>query len=216
MPDTAHLLSFFGLALLLGATPGPDSLFVLMQSAQRGWRVGICVVLGLCTGLVVHSIAVALGLAAVLSAYDWALTGLQLAGGAYMLYLAWGAWHAPVQTLQTSAVGPTAGAGVGEGVGWLWVRRGILMNLTNPKILIFFLAFLPQFTDAAAGPIAPQILLLGALFILATLIVFGTIACAAGSFGSLLQRSPQAQRWLNRLAALVFAALALRLVWAQG
>ena len=215
MPDAAHLWSFFGLALLLGATPGPDNLFVLMQSAQRGWRVGICVVLGLCAGLVVHTAAVALGLAALLAASELALTVLKLAGGAYMLYLAWGAWHAPVQAVDVSA-GPALAAAAGED-GWLqWLRRGLLMNLTNPKVLIFFLAFLPQFTDAASGPVAPQILLLGAIFILATLIVFGAIACAAGSFGSLLQRSPQAQRWLNRLAALVFAALALRLVLAQG
>ena len=195
---------FFGIALLLGATPGPDNLFVLMQSAQRGWRTGLCVVLGLCLGLVAHTVAVALGLAALLAASPLAFTLLKLLGAAYLLYLAWGAWHAPVQVL--------AGADDSAPMGMLrWVGRGLLMNLSNPKVLVFFLAFLPQFAQPERGPVGPQMLWLGGIFVVATLLVFGAIAGAAGALGGVLQRSPQAQRWLNRAAALVFVALALRL-----
>ena len=99
MLDAASLWSFLGIAVLLGLTPGPDNLFVLMQSAQRGWQVGLYVVLGLCLGLVVHTAAVALGLAALLATSSMAFTVLKLLGAAYLLYLAWGAWNAPVEAL---------------------------------------------------------------------------------------------------------------------
>lgn len=213
MLDAASLWSFLGIAVLLGLTPGPDNLFVLMQSAQRGWQVGLYVVLGLCLGLVVHTAAVALGLAALLATSSMAFTVLKLLGAAYLLYLAWGAWNAPVEALAAmpsdpQAAAPTMGA-------MRWVGRGLLMNLTNPKVLIFFLAFLPQFAKPELGAVALQILQLGGIFILATLLVFGGIAGAAGALGGLLQRSPQAQRWLNRMTALVFTGLALRLALVQ-
>jgi threonine/homoserine/homoserine lactone efflux protein len=86
------------------------------------------------------------------------------------------------------------------------------MNLTNPKVLLFFLAFLPQFVDADAGAVAPQVVWLGLWFIAATLLAFGTIAWLAGAIGERLRRSPRWQRWLNRIAATVFAGLAVRLL----
>jgi threonine/homoserine/homoserine lactone efflux protein len=89
------------------------------------------------------------------------------------------------------------------------------MNLSNPKVLIFFLAFLPQFADPARGSLAPQVMALGCVFMLATLLVFGSIACGSGLFGRILLRSARAQRWLNRIAATVFGALALRLAMVQ-
>ncbi len=89
------------------------------------------------------------------------------------------------------------------------------MSLTNPKVLIFFLAFLPQFTDPARGSVGLQVMALGCVFMLATLLVFGSIACGSGLFGQILQRSARAQRLLNRIAATVFGALALRLVLVQ-
>jgi len=93
--------------------------------------------------------------------------------------------------------------------------RGVVMNLTNPKVLVFFLAFLPQFADPARGGVAPQIMVLGCVFMLATLLVFGAIACFSGAFGTLLQRSARVQRVLNRLAGLVFLGLAVRLATVQ-
>jgi threonine/homoserine/homoserine lactone efflux protein len=91
-------------------------------------------------------------------------------------------------------------------------RRGIIMSSTNPKVTIFFLAFLPQFASAEHGPIAPQIFILGTVFILIALVIFCTIALAAGSLGNWLNNSPKAQVYLNRIAGTVFAALALKLV----
>ncbi|KAA0891163.1 LysE family translocator [Pusillimonas sp. ANT_WB101] len=196
-------LSFFGVAVLLALVPGPDNLFVLMQSAMWGRTSGLLVVLGLCTGLVGHTIAVTAGLAAIVAASVTALTVLKLLGAAYLLYLAWGAFrsqghdHSEQAPMQLGA--------------WSLYRRGIIMNLTNPKVLLFFLAFLPQFTSPQRGLVALQTLSLGGLFILATLLVFGLIAWFAGGLGQRMQTSPSAQIILHRIAGLVFLGLAIKL-----
>ncbi len=208
MPSLDALIAFFGISALLALTPGPDNLFVLLQSAQHGWRTGLCVVLGLCLGLVVHTSAVALGLAALLAASSLAFALLKFVGAAYLAYLAWQALRAPV----AASAGPAAAPAGRPAAGALrMVGRGVLMNLSNPKVLIFFLAFLPQFADPALGSVVPQILLLGLIFMFATLLVFGAIALFSGHFGALLQRSARAQQWLQRTAGLVFLGLALRL-----
>jgi len=197
------LSAFFGIAVLLALAPGPDNLFVLMQSAMWGRRAGMMVVLGLCTGVLGHTLAVALGLAGMVAASPAAFTALKLAGAAYLAYLAWQAWRAP------TSVGES---GRPERMPALALyRRGVIMNLTNPKVLLFFFAFLPQFTRPDAGPLAGQIVELGLAFIVATLLVFSAIAFFSGTFGQLLQRSPTGQRLLNRLAAVVFVGLAVRL-----
>ncbi|MBU4422230.1 MAG: LysE family translocator [Gammaproteobacteria bacterium] len=215
MPAFETLLTFFGVSVLLGLTPGPDNLFVLLQSAQRGWRAGMAVVAGLCAGLVVHTTAVALGLAAVFAASAMAFTVLKYCGAAYLAYLAWQALRAPAATAQQPA--STQGNQGKQGGRSLWrmVGRGMVMNLTNPKVLVFFLAFLPQFADPARGSVALQLMVLGVVFMLATLLVFGAIACFSGGFGALLQRSARAQTVLNRVAGLVFLGLALRLATAE-
>lgn len=213
MPSLDTLLAFFGVSLLLGITPGPDNLFVLVQSAQRGWRAGMAVVVGLCAGLVVHTAAVALGLAALFAASATAFTVLKYLGAAYLAWLAWQSLRPYPEVVQDEVQADTA-PGIFErpaGGAWRMVGRGMVMNLTNPKVLIFFLAFLPQFANPALGSVAPQIMLLGVVFMVATLLVFGAIAVFSGAFGTLLLRSPRAQRWLNRAAGVVFLGLAVRL-----
>jgi threonine/homoserine/homoserine lactone efflux protein len=200
-------LAFFGISLLLGLSPGPDNVFVLMQSATHGRQAGLLVTLGLCLGLIGHTAAVALGLAAVLAASPVAFTVLKLCGAAYLLYLAWGAFRAPVGPLALQAV-----PGLRP---WRMVGRGLVMNLSNPKVGIFFLAFLPQFVQPSAGPVVLQVAWLGGLFMLATLLVFGGFAWFAAWVGGWLRGSARAQRGLNWLAGTVFVALALRLAVAQ-
>jgi threonine/homoserine/homoserine lactone efflux protein len=196
-------LSFFGIAVLLAFAPGPDNLFVLMQSAMWGRTSGMFVVLGLCTGLIGHTLAVAVGLAAVFAASEAAFTVLKLAGAIYLVYLAWGAFRAPIQA--SSAENPLRQSKA------LLYRRGIVLNLTNPKVSLFFLAFLPQFTNPERGSMAFQTVSLGALFMIATLLVFGLIAWFSGSLGEHLLRSKAAQRVLNRVAGIVFLGLAVKL-----
>jgi len=200
-------LAFFGVSLLLGITPGPDNVFVLVQSATHGRRAGMWVVLGLCGGLVLHTTAIALGLAAVFAASATAFVVLKFAGAAYLAYLAWQAFGAPVSD-SGSAQAPALQARQ-------LLVRGVIMNLTNPKVVFFFLAFLPQFVDPARGAVALQLAQLGALFILATLLSFGTIGYFAATLGQRLRGSARAQQWMNRTAGTVFAGLALRLALAQ-
>lgn len=202
-PEVA--LSFFGAAVVLALTPGPDNLFVLTQSALQGRASGLLVVLGLCTGLIGHTFAVAAGLAAVFAASTVAFTVLKLCGALYLLWLAWQCFKL---TPQPRTAGDPSSARRGPGALY---RRGIIMNMTNPKVSLFFLAFLPQFTSPQQGSVALQTILLGALFMLATLLVFGGIALCAGLLGERLQRSPMIQTTMNRLAGLVFVALALKL-----
>jgi threonine/homoserine/homoserine lactone efflux protein len=207
MPSLDTCTTFFALSLLLGFTPGPDNIFVLLQSATQGRKAGLVVTLGLCAGLVVHTLAVALGLAALFAASATAFTVLKLVGATYLAYLAWQAFRAPVGPL-------AAGVDPQPRMGRMFLR-GWLMNLTNPKIVFFFLALLPQFVQAERGPIALQLCALGGIFILTTLIAFGTITCFAATLSSRLRASAATQRWLNRVAGTVFLGLAAKLVLAE-
>ncbi len=200
-PDT--LLTFIAASTLLSFAPGPDNLFVLMQSALHGRRAGFLITLGLCTGLLVHTTLVALGVAAVIMVSAIAFLILKLAGAGYLIYLAVMSWRA-----SASALSPEKAPRLSARQYYL---RGILMNLSNPKVAIFFLAFLPQFARPEAGSVTLQLLVLGALFIVVALLVFGLIAALASWLAAPLAGSSRAQIFLNRLAALVFLGLAARL-----
>ncbi|SDI73910.1 LysE family translocator [Aliiruegeria lutimaris] len=195
------ILSVFAVtSILLALAPGSDNIFVLTQSALFGWREGLLVTLGLCCGIIVHTTAVSLGVAAIFQASALAFSVLKTAGIAYLLYLAWGAFRAGAQDLGET-VSPRLTARQ-------LFTRGIVMNLTNPKVAIFFLAFLPQFTDPARGAIVPQMLLLGAVFVASAMPVFAAIALTAGRLGNWLRKSAHAQRMLNRVAGSIFVLLA--------
>lgn len=196
-------LAFFIASTLLAIAPGPDNLFVLTQSALNGRLSGLMVVLGLCTGLLVHTLAVSLGVAVIFQASVMAFTLLKLAGAGYLVYLAWCAFRATPEKIAMRG-------GQNKGLSVLY-RRGIIMNVTNPKVSIFFLAFLPQFADPVFGPISLQIVMLGGIFILATILVFGAVALIGGTLGVWLNRSERAQRVMNWVAGSVFIGLALKL-----
>ncbi|NNC55305.1 MAG: LysE family translocator [Pseudomonadales bacterium] len=201
------LAVFFLASVVLALTPGPDNIFVLTQSALSGPRAGLIVTLGLCTGLIVHTTAVALGVAVIFQTSVVAFTALKIAGAVYLLYLAWQAFRAGASTL------PGADAPAIP-LRRLYLR-GIIMNVTNPKVSIFFLAFLPQFADPQRGSLVVQIILLGAAFALATILVFGTVALFAGKVGQWLTGSNRAERVLNRVAGSVFVLLAANLLIAE-
>ncbi|KKW66852.1 threonine transporter RhtB [Lampropedia cohaerens] len=211
MPETLVLWQFAGVALVLAVTPGPDNLFVLLQSAQHGPRAGLAVVLGLCIGVLGHTCAVALGLAALVAASAAAFAFLKIAGALYLLWLAWQAWRAPVAVAGAASDQQSGQCAVGR-PWYVMTGRGVFMNLSNPKVLMFFLAFLPQFADPAIGSVASQVMVFGAVFAVVTLAVFGAIACFSGWFARLLRQSIRAQRVLNRTASMVFVVLAARLL----
>ena len=201
------LLTFFTASVLLALAPGPDNIFVLTQSSLYGRRAGLAVTCGLCTGLVGHSTAVALGVAVVFQRSAAAFSALKFIGAGYLVYLAWQAFRASAARIETE--------GRGDANLLKLYGRGIIMNLTNPKVSIFFLAFLPQFADPSRGSISVQILLLGGVFILATIVVFGSIAFLAGTLGQWLHRSDRVQGIMNKVAGAVFLGLALKLATTQ-
>ena len=203
MVSIGTLLTFSTASVLLALAPGPDNIFVLTQSSLFGRRAGFLVTLGLCTGLIVHSMAVALGVAVIFQRSAAAFSALKYIGAGYLVYLAWQAFRASAARIQTERRG--------EAKLFALYCRGIIMNLTNPKVSIFFLAFLPQFADPSRGPISLQILLLGGVFILATIVVFGSIAFLAGTLGQWLHRSDRVQGIMNKVAGVVFVGLALKL-----
>ena len=204
---TDILLLFISASLALAVAPGPDNLFVLSQSALFGSRSGLLVTLGLCTGLLLHIAAATLGVAAILQTSPLAFNLLKAVGAAYLVLLA-------VQAFRAGAAGLEVSSHSGSGARTLYFR-GIIMNVTNPKVALFFLAFLPQFTDGARGSVALQMLLLGSFFIVSTLLVFGAVACFAGFLGDRLQRSGALQKTLNRVAGVIFIGLAVRLLVAE-
>ena len=203
MISLESIFTFVIASVLLALAPGSDNIFVLAQSAIYGPRAGFYVVFGLCTGLIFHSAAVALGVAAIFQTSAVAFTALKTLGAVYLVYLAWKAFRAPTNMVEGNAI---------EDVKhWSLYRRGIIMNITNPKVSIFFLAFLPQFADPVKGSVALQLLGFGLLFIMSTMVVFGAIALLAGSIGQWLNKSEKAQKILNKSAAVVFLLLALKL-----
>ena len=201
---TDILLLFISASLALAVAPGPDNLFVLSQSALFGSSSGLLVTLGLCTGLLLHIAAATLGVAAIFQTSPLAFNLLKAVGASYLVLLA-------VQAFRAGAAGLEVGSHSGSGARALYFR-GIIMNVTNPKVALFFLAFLPQFTEATRGSVALQMLLLGSFFMASTLLVFGVVACFAGFLGDRLQRSSAVQKALNRVAGSIFFGLAVRLL----
>jgi len=199
--------AFFLASALLAIAPGPDNVFVLTQSALHGKLSGLVVVFGLCTGLLFHTTAVAFGVAVIFQASTLAFTLLKVIGAGYLVYLAWQIFRASPEQISMQSDQQ-------KSLGTLY-RRGIIMNLTNPKVSIFFLAFLPQFADPVRGPISLQMIALGGTFIIATILVFGAIALIGGTLGEWLNHSERAQRIMNWTAGTIFIGLALKLVTAE-
>ena len=160
--------------------------------------------LGLCTGLLLHIASARLGLSAIFQTSPLAFNLFKAVGAAYLLFLA-------VQAFKAGAAGLEVGPHSGFDSRELYFR-GIIMNATNPKVALFFLAFLPQFTDGTRGSVAMQMLLLGSFFMASTLLVFGAVACFAGYLGDRWQRSSGMQKALNRVAGSIFLGLAVRLL----
>jgi threonine/homoserine/homoserine lactone efflux protein len=168
---------------------------------------GLIVTLGLASGLIVHTTAAAFGVAVLFQTSQAAFAMLKYAGAGYLVYLAWKAFTA-TETRLDSADAPRIATRK-------LFLRGLIMNIANPKVTIFMLAFLPQFVDPNNGPIIGQFYQLGALMFLATVVVFGAVALAAGTLGGLLRGSPGVQLWLNRISGVIFVALALKLATAE-
>lgn len=199
--DPLTLLAFIPAGLALNLTPGADMMFCLGQGLKSGRRAAMAANFGIALGGMVHVTLAALGLGALVAAHPAAFEAIRWLGVGYLLWLALAALRsspfaaeAKVETVPASRV----------------FRQALIVNLLNPKVILFILAFLPQFVDPVR-PILPQFLTLGVVFSTGGLIVNGAVGLFAGSIGQRLAGSANLSRWLSRISATIFGALALRL-----
>lgn len=207
MLEPREFTQFIITIILLALAPGPDNIFIMTQSAVNGVKVGIFTTLGLCTGLVIHSGLAAFGLSQFIIQFDWATLILKILGTLYLFYLARQCWVAEKR--------PEEQANPEYRPNWTWYKRGVYLNLVNPKVVFFFLAFFPQFTRPSRGDVLEQVLVLGLVFVLCTFVVFSSFACFAGQLTGVLHRSTNTQAYLNKTAALVFVLLGFHLFFSD-
>jgi threonine/homoserine/homoserine lactone efflux protein len=203
MIEMKVLTLFIPASLLLILAPGPDILFVVTQGISSGRRAGFFTALGLALGNSVHTMAAALGVSLIFRTSALAFTLLKTAGVLYLVYLAYKAIKHRKELMAVKEQSSKPAHRL--------VARGFLMNVLNPKVALFFLAFLPQFVSGGSGSTFFQIVTLGIIFIILVVIVFGTIGLTAGTFGQFLTRNQKANEILNWLCAAVFIGLGIKL-----
>ncbi|MGZ4859945.1 MAG: LysE family translocator [Candidatus Angelobacter sp.] len=204
MPEQTAFLTFLVAALALNLAPGPDMLYVIGRSVGQGRKAGIVSSLGVFVGCWAHILAAAFGIAALLRSSPVAFNVVRYAGAAYLIYLGFRMLMQKTD-LASQQVKNESLASI--------FRQGAITNMLNPKVAIFFLAFLPQFIDARHGSVALQIVLLGLIFNVGGTLVNLAVAYAGGTLGELLRRNQRIARLQRRFTGLIFVGLGLRLAW---
>jgi threonine/homoserine/homoserine lactone efflux protein len=205
MPERDAFLIFVGAGLLLNITPGPDVLYIIGRSLGQGRLAGVVSSLGIASGSLIHIAAGALGLSALMLAVPVAYDVVRLGGAAYLVWLGYKAIVSRHDALDVPALDAVP-------LGRIY-RQGIVTNVLNPKVALFFLAFLPQFTDASRGPLPLQFLLLGLVFVVNGTVVCLGYALAASCLGAWLKGRYPVSTWMNRAMGGLFIALGLRLAF---
>ncbi len=202
------ILSFLGASVLLALMPGPDNIFVLTESITKGQRNGIAISLGLSLGVLVHTTAAATGLSIIIQKSDIAFSVIKYLGAAYLFYLAYQAIReeTPVLDVENFSIKK-------ESLLFL-IRKGFLMNVLNPKVALFFIAFLPQFITAGGFNVMLQMLILGFIFMIQSFAVFSAIAALSGRLTKYLN-SPNFWKIGKWVKAVVLLALGILLLLSQ-
>ncbi len=200
MIETVTLFAFVPAAIVLNFTPGADMMFCFGQGLRSGAKPALVASAGISAGLLVHVLVAGLGLGAAVATMPWVFDVIRWLGVAYLLYLAWGA----IRNGTVSAEGPDKATRYA-------FRDGMVVNLTNPKVILFVLAFIPQFVDPAAGSILVQFLIFGVIIALGGFVVNGLVGIFAGGAGRVLISNPRASRIMGWVTGGIFAALAVRL-----
>jgi threonine/homoserine/homoserine lactone efflux protein len=204
MPEKTAFFTFLFAAFMLNIAPGPDMLYVIGRSVGQGRKAGIVSSLGVFLGCWIHILAAAVGIAALLRSSPVAFNVVRYAGAAYLIYLGV-RMIAQRANFSSQQLRPESLVSI--------FRQGAITNVLNPKVAIFFLAFLPQFVDARRGSVALQILVLGLIFNVGGTLVNLAVAYAGGTLGELLRRNQQFARLQRWFTGLVFVGLGLRLAW---
>ncbi len=200
MVDPLILLAFVPAALAMNLTPGADMMFCLGQGLRTGPRAAMAASAGVSAGVMAHVVLAGLGLGALVAALPWLFDAIRWIGVAYLLWLAWGAFRGIEVAEQASDPGARRS-----------FRTGFLVNLTNPKIILFVLAFIPQFIAPQAGPVWAQFLIFGAVLSLGGFVINGLVGAFAGRARRRLVGNPRLTRWLGYASGAIFTALAVRL-----
>jgi threonine/homoserine/homoserine lactone efflux protein len=203
----AQWLLFLLASLAVIVTPGQDMILVMSRSVTHGTRAGLATAAGVSIGLVGHTVLATLGLGALLRTSEWLFTGIKLVGAAYLVYLG-------VQLLRTRSTQLAADASPAQSHLRLF-GTGAASNISNPKIAVFYFAFLPQFVTAEAQHPTLTIFVLGFVFAVLTLLIKGPVAVFAGRLSSWFQSRPKALVWLYRFSGLVMVGLAVRLAFSR-
>ncbi|ULR46601.1 LysE family translocator [Rhizobium sp. K102] len=200
----AHWLAFLSAAVLLNLSPGPDIAFILGHTMRGGKRAGFSALFGVWSGACLHVLMAALGLSAVLAASAVAFSAVKWVGAAYLVWLG-------IQALRAGGGGSLMKAAREQmPVGKIY-RQGILVSLLNPKVAIFFLAFLPQFVVEGAGPAWAQLMLHGGLIIGVAAFIEPPLVLLGGRLADMLKNNREIERWLDRGLGALFVALGVRL-----
>ncbi|MBX4951530.1 LysE family translocator [Rhizobium binae] len=199
-----HWLAFLSAAVLLNLSPGPDIAFILGHTMRGGKRAGFAALFGVWSGACLHVLMAALGLSALLAASAVAFSAVKWVGAAYLFWLG-------IQALRAGGSGNLMkAAGEKMPVGKIY-RQGILVSLLNPKVAIFFLAFLPQFVVEGAGPVWAQLMLHGGLIIGVAAFIEPPLVLLGGRLADMLKNNQEIERWLDRGLGALFVALGVRL-----
>lgn len=205
--DFITILSFLSAAIILTIMPGPDNMFTLAQSIANGKKAGIYTTLGLCTGLLFHITATTVGLAAIVYHSAIAFNIIKYAGAAYLLYLAYKSF-----TDKSSSIN----LGIIDSLDYKSLyKKGIIMNLLNPKVSLFFLAFFPQFIHYESGYVSLQMLFLGILFLIQTIIIFGLLSIFAGKVGEFLRQNKSISKKINHIQGSLFTLIGLKIAFTE-
>jgi threonine/homoserine/homoserine lactone efflux protein len=208
--DLTLLLPFVVAATLTSLVPGPDMFFIIANGIAGGPRAGVSAAVGMSTGMAVHTLAAAAGLSALFLALPTAMDVLRVVGIVVLLYLAYTTMKSSFSKQELELRPEQRSLGRTYGMA-------VLTNVSNPKVIVFYLAFMPQFTDAqAAWPVPVQLLTLGLLFILVGLAIDAGVGLAAGKLSGVLSGRHGFRRWLQRVSAVVFGALAVNLGLTRG
>ena len=209
IPEFAVIAQFAIATLIIAITPGPDMTLFVGRTLSQGRAAGLACMAGAMTGILIHTLLVALGLSALIVASPQTFLALKIFGAGYLIWLA-------VQAIRKGAAfSPEKAAGPRRSLAGNWAM-GITINLLNPKIVLFFMTFLPQFVSAS-DPHAPQkLLFLGLLFIPISLPVTVPMVLAADGFASMLKRMPRVMRVIDYLFAGIFSAFAIRILTASA
>ena len=203
MPALTTLVPFVAAVLALALTPGPDLMLLVSRGVGQGWRVALLTALGFTAAGLIQVPLLAVGMASLVQHSPVAFAALKYAGASYLIWRGVQLLHARATAVQgvTATTGP-----------WLALRDGVIASLTNPKGLIFLLAFLPQFVDTARGHVTLQLLVLGVVMKLTALLVEGSIALASGAVGNWLAKRPRFVQWQVRGTGAVMVLLGIRLL----